>query len=197
MKANALVIIAHPSRGSFSHAVADVAARALADRGYDIVAHDLYVEGFNPVQPSGEFDNRSSPDALVETHCRDLARADFIVVCHPNWWGQPPAMLKGWLDRVCRLGLAYDYPPNVGAEGLPVGLLRAKAALVFNTSNTPWPRELQAFGNPLERLWRDCVFGLCGVSQVEQRMFAPMASSTAEERAAWLDDVGALIAKYA
>ena len=26
--------------------------------------------------------------------------ADGIVVVHPNWWGQPPAILKGWVDRV-------------------------------------------------------------------------------------------------
>ncbi len=23
-----------------------------------------------------------------------------IVIVHPNWWGQPPAILKGWIDRV-------------------------------------------------------------------------------------------------
>jgi hypothetical protein len=40
--------------------------------------------------------------------------------------------------------------------GRLIGLLRARCALVFNTSNTPWGRELAAFGNPLERLWKDC-----------------------------------------
>jgi hypothetical protein len=22
-----------------------------------------------------------------------------LVIVHPNWWGKPPAMLAGWLDR--------------------------------------------------------------------------------------------------
>ena len=28
---------------------------------------------------------------------------------HPNWWGMPPAILKGWVDRVVRPGLAYEF----------------------------------------------------------------------------------------
>jgi NAD(P)H dehydrogenase (quinone) len=68
---------------------------------------------------------------------------------------QPPAIMKGWIDRVFRPGVAYDYPPGVGPGGALIGLLRARCALVFNASNTPWDRELAAFGNPLERLWKD------------------------------------------
>ena len=37
------------------------------------------------------------------------------------------------------------------------GLLKAKTALVFNTSNTPQERELEVVGDPLERLWKDCI----------------------------------------
>ena len=76
-----------------------------------------------------------------------IGRRRLILIFHPNWWGQPPAILKGWIDRVFRLGVAYDYPPDVGPEGAPTGLLRATCGLVFNTSNTPWEREVAVFGN--------------------------------------------------
>jgi NAD(P)H dehydrogenase (quinone) len=158
----ALVIIGNPSAESFSHAMAKAASEVLRAKDYGLVSHDLYAERFNPVQPTGEAGNQSSSDELVETHCRHLAEADLILVFHPNWWGQPPAILKGWIDRVFRPGVAYDYPPGVGPEGAAIGLLRAKCALVFNTSNTPWDREVSVFGNPLEALWKDCVFALCG-----------------------------------
>jgi NAD(P)H dehydrogenase (quinone) len=65
--------------------------------------------------------------------CVHLAAADLILVLHPNWWGQLPAILKGWVDRVFRLHTAYSYPAGVGPEGVPVGLLKARVALVFNT----------------------------------------------------------------
>jgi NAD(P)H dehydrogenase (quinone) len=96
----ALIIVANPGTASFSHAMADVARQVLADHDYDIAFHDLYAEQFDPVQPTGEMANTSSADSAIEQHCAELARADLILIFHPNWWGQPPAILKGWVDRV-------------------------------------------------------------------------------------------------
>jgi putative NADPH-quinone reductase len=190
---NALVVVANPSPTSFSHAMAGVAVTVLSDRGYDITHHDLYSERFNPVQPTGEQANTTSDDALVEQHCRDLAAADLILVFHPNWWSQPPAVLKGWVDRVFRLGTAYAYPSGAGYEGVPVGLLKARQALVFNTSNTPPEREAAVFGDPLDLLWRTSIFMLCGVNNVVRRMYAPVAGSSLQQREAWLAEVAALV----
>ena len=197
MSKRALAVIANPSATSFSHAMADAAREELHARGVELISHDLYAERFDPVQPTGERENRRSTDELVERHCGDLARAELIMVFHPNWWGQPPAILKGWIDRVFRPGVAYDYPPGVGAEGAVIGLLAAKAALIFNTSNTPSEREAAAFGDPLENLWKRCVFALCGVNRFERRMFGPIASSTAQQRLAWLNEVRAIVARHA
>jgi NAD(P)H dehydrogenase (quinone) len=189
----ALIVVAHPSPNSLSHAMASAAEQVVAARGYEIAYHDLYAEHFDPVQPTGEHGNAVSSNVLVEQHCSELARAVLILVFHPNWWGQPPAILKGWIDRVFRLDTAYAYPSEVGYEGIPVGLLRARLAIVVNTSNTPAEREATAFGDPLETLWKNCVFGLCGVSRFVRRMYAPVSGSTAEQRAAWLAEVTALV----
>lgn len=189
----ALLIIANPGARSFSHAMAACAHEALAAQGSEVAVHDLYAERFNPVQPHGESENTSSADPLVEQHCRELAQADLVLVFHPNWWGQPPAILKGWIDRVFRLGTAYDYPPGVGYDGVPQGKLRAACALVFNTSNTPADREAEVFGDPLEALWKRCVFGLCGVSNVVRRMYGPVSGSSADQRSLWLTEVRALV----
>ncbi len=193
----ALIVVANPGKNSFSHAMAAAAKHVLMERGYDIAFHDLYAEQFDPVQPTGEQANTSSSNQAVERHCSELARADLIVVCHPNWWGQPPAILKGWVDRVFRLDTAYAYPAGVGPEGIPVGLLRARHALVFNTSNTPHEREVSLFGDPLETLWKNCIFGLCGIASVIRRMYAPASASTPEQRTAWLAEVKALVGNAA
>lgn len=185
----ALVVIANPSRTSFSHAMADVAETVLRGHGYRMARHDLYEERFDPVQPNAESANAISDDPLVEQHCRELSAADLILVFHPNWWSQPPAILKGWVDRVFRLNTAYGYPEGSGFDGVPVGLLRARHALVFNTSNTPPDREAEVFGDPLERLWRTSIFGLCGVRSVMRRMVGPVSGSAASQRAEWLREV--------
>lgn len=188
----ALIIIANPGTTSFSHAMAEVVSTTLMRQGIGIARHDLYEEAFNPVQPTGEAGNTTSPDPLVESHCRDVRRADLIFIFHPNWWSQPPAILKGWVDRVLRLGTAYGYPDGAGFDGVPIGLLKAKCAFVFNTSNTPLEREREVFGDPLDTLWRRSVFSLCGVDHVVRRMFGPMSSSSADQRELWLNEVASL-----
>ena len=47
-------------------------------------------------------------------------RADGIIAIHPNWWGQPPAMLKGWIDRVLRPDVACKFLEGDGGEGTEV-----------------------------------------------------------------------------
>jgi len=105
----------------------------------------------------------------------------------------PPAILKGWIDRVLRPGVACQFAETDSGEGVPAGLLKAKAAIVFNTSNTPLRREIMVFGDPLERLWEDCVLTFCGVPVVHRPMFGVIVTSTDAQRKAWLEEVSRLL----
>ncbi|HEY6098421.1 MAG TPA: NAD(P)H-dependent oxidoreductase [Anaeromyxobacter sp.] len=192
---NVLVVVAHPDPTSFNHALAGAAVRAARAQGHEVVLRDLHAEGFDPVLPRGEFPREAPLEAGLRRHCDELAAADGIVVVHPNWWGQPPAILKGWIDRVVRPGVAYEFRDGDGGEGVPVGLLRARTAVVLNTANTPAAREREAFGDPLDAIWRRCVFGLCGVDDVRRRTYTVVVTSTPAERAAWLADAFALVAE--
>ncbi len=184
-----LTILAHPHPGSFNHAIAEAAVAALEAGGHEVVFHDLYAEGFDPLLSSNEIPKGARIDEALARHCRDLAEAEGIIVVHPNWWGMPPAILKGWVDRVVRPGLAYEFLEGDSGEGVPRGLLRARKALVFNTTNTGAKRELEAFGDPLQTLWKNCIFGLCGVEDFSRKSYGVVVTSTEAERRAWLDDV--------
>ncbi len=189
------LILAHPQPGSFNHAIAEaVIAQARSD-GHEVFFHDLYAERFDPVLPATEIPEEAVLTPQAARHCREIAAADGIVIVHPNWWGQPPALLKGWIDRVIRPGVAYRFLEGDGGEGVPVGLLRARAALVFNTSNTRPQREQEAFGDPLEAIWKRCVFGLCGVTTVHRETFSVVVTSAPEQRQAWLSRVRAAVAR--
>jgi putative NADPH-quinone reductase len=93
-------------------------------------------------------------------------------------------MLKGWLDRVLRQGVAYKF-----TDKGPVGLLKADWALVFTTSNTPKEVELSWFGDPLENLWKTCILLYCGVKNMERTNYESIIMSSPEQRAEWLADV--------
>lgn len=188
-----LVILAHPDPQSLNAAIARAVCEALLLAGHDVIYHDLCAEGFVPLMEAGEAARDATLPEHIADHVRELTEADGIVVVHPNWWGKPPAVLCGWVDRVFRAGSAYEFVEGDGGEGVPRGLLKARTAVVINTSNTPPEREADVFGDPLERFWKDCVFGLCGVEDVRRRNFSVVCVSSPEEREAWLDEARAMV----
>ncbi len=191
-----LVILAHPDAGSFNHGIAVTAEATLKTNGHEVFFHDLYAEGFDPLLPAAEIPKEVKLDALVERHCTEIVAADGIVIVHPNWWGQPPAVLKGWIDRVIRPGVAYEFIEGDNGEGVPVGLLKARAVLVFNTSNTAADREREIFGDPLDTIWKNCIFGLCGVTNIQRRMFGVVVTSSSDERAGWIREVAETVGRH-
>ncbi len=80
-----LVILGHPKKGSFNHAIAGTIIHALKNNGHDVVYHDLYEEGFDPVLPDEEIPKRSELDPIIKRHCDEISEAEGIVIIHPNW----------------------------------------------------------------------------------------------------------------
>ncbi|MFK0224754.1 NAD(P)H-dependent oxidoreductase [Streptomyces sp. NPDC090303] len=182
------VYLAHPRTGSFNHAVFDAVVAELRERGAEVVAHDLCAEGFPAVLSADETgtveEAGRAQESQVALHRAEVATVDAMVFIHPNWWGMPPAVLAGWVQRVLVPGVAYKLG---AAEGEPVGLLKVGKALVLNTSDTPAEREDSEFGDPLERIWSACVLPYVGVSEVRRVVFRTVADSTEETRGDWLD----------
>ena len=190
------IILAHPDKNSFNHAIARAVVETLTTNGYEIHFHDLYKECFDPLLFHAEFPKDAAIPSEIQGHCDEISSADGIIIVHPNWWDQPPAVLKGWIDRVIRPGVAYEFLDGDSGEGIPVGLLKARVGLVFNTSNTTLKREMEVFGDPLERIWRDCVFGLCGVETVDRRMYTTIVTSSQKQRESWLSETRSLVNEY-
>jgi putative NADPH-quinone reductase len=190
------VILGHPNQDSFNHAIANTVVETLLNNGHDVIFHDLYKENFDPITTAQEIRRGASLEKTIEEHCNEIRKAEGIVIVHPNWWGQPPAILKGWVDRVLRPGVAYEFKEGDSGEGIPVGLLKAKTAMVFNTGDTPEERELQVFGDPLEVLWKKCIFDFCGVKTFYRKMFGVVVTSKLEERQRWLKEVENTVNMY-
>lgn len=188
-----LVILGHPHTGSFNHAIAQTVVQTLESLEHQVIFHDLYREGFDPILNHAEVPKEGPVPPEIEKHCRELASTDGIIIVHPNWWGQPPAILKGWVDRVIRPGVAYEFEEQDSGEGVPLGRLKARAAIVFNTGNTSDRRERETFGDPLELIWKKCIFDLCGVKNFHRRLFGVIVTSTLEQRKKWLDEVREII----
>ena len=193
---NVSLILGSPKPESFNHAIARAAVETLRTLGHQVGYHDLYAESFDPVFTAAELERDAALPPVLARHVDEVCAADGLIIVHPNYWSRPPAIVCGWEDRVLRAGRAYQFVPDGQGGAKPVGLLKARVGLVFNTANTPQEKEEALFGDPLEVHWRRVVFPLCGVPTVFRRNFSPMIVSTPDQRAAWLAEVAAAVRQH-
>jgi NAD(P)H dehydrogenase (quinone) len=191
----ALVVVGHPAPGSFNRALGEAIRETWSAAGCEVRFHDLVEEGFDPRLTAAEARGQTSTDPLVLSHIAELRDSELLAVVHPNCWGAPPAIMKGWIDRVFAPDAAYGFAKGVDQGDVPVGLLTTKVALVVNTGNTPGDRERDVFGDPLERMWRDCILNYCGVRHVMRSLFSVIATSSGDERRRWLAEAASLANK--
>lgn len=110
---HALVVVAHPNTGSFSHAVANHIGKGIEDAGPDnsFELADLSAEGFDPRFTQGDLAGHEMiaprPVDVVAEQQR-IERADTLVLVFPIYWWSMPAIMKGWIDRVFSNGWAYE-----------------------------------------------------------------------------------------
>ncbi len=184
------MVLCHPEEASLNHAVADLALHALQARGHGVYFHDLVKERFNPLLTAVEIRRRLSLDVQVQRFSRELAAAGGMVFIHPEWWNGPPAQLKGWIDRVLRPGVAYEYAGEEFSRKTKVPLLSGKRALVLATTDA----EPEEAGEPLlSRLWRTTL-EFCGVSDFTFEMASGVRDLPFAERKEWLLRVERLVA---
>lgn len=188
MSLHVSVILAHPYTKSLNRAIYDRVCSELQTLGVTLFSHDLYEDGFDPLITVDELGKIPTEDPLVQRYTKELLASEVLIFIHPNWWGQPPAILKGYIDRVFRSPHAYDFPEGASGGGLPIGKLKGKVGIVFNTSNTNAEREENYFNDPLQPLWEKCVFGFCGIEESYRKMFRIVADSTEEERIQWIEE---------
>jgi NAD(P)H dehydrogenase (quinone) len=164
-----VVIIAHPNSRSFNGAVAASYCAAAKSLGHTALLRDLYALNFQPALTSAElpFDNGGEPGSDVVAERAVIADADIFALVYPLWLNAPPAMLKGYLERVFGYGFAYGHDGN-GTRPLLTG----KRLISFTTSGAPvqWVRETGAF-DALRTLFDRHFAAVCGLSVVDHVHF--------------------------
>jgi putative NADPH-quinone reductase len=151
------VILAHPDPASFNHAIAQTAVEALKANGHTVFFHDLYQEKFDPLLNSEEISKDAMLPSTIKQHCEEIASADGIIIVHANWWGQPPAILKGWVDRVIRPGVAYEFLEMIQEKGFQGACSKSRGSACFQHIQHSIPKRKECFwrstGDDLEKLY--------------------------------------------
>ncbi len=196
------VILCHPHPGSFNQAVAERVLRTLKRLGHAALFHDLYKEGFDPVLPDAELSRGTSFDETVLRHIEEIEAAEGLVIIHPDWWSQPPALLKGWIDRVLRPGVAYEFEGPEFMKKEKKALLAGKKALVFCTTDKGQEEEPSKSGrlaggpSLLEELWLEGVFRYCGIEEAACHILHDLRNLDRRRRLDWLSRVERTLAQW-
>lgn len=106
-----LYVYCHPLDDSFHAAIRKEALDGLLEAGHEVDLLDLYAENFDPVLSAERRRDYHDPERNRlnnQTYADRLMAANALVVQFPTWSFGPPAMLKGWLDRMFGPGIALD-----------------------------------------------------------------------------------------
>ena len=137
------IIACHPEEHSFTLSMARRYAEAVEAHGHETLLRDLYRMEFNPVLGTAE--RRGTPAADVEHEWALLGKVDVYVLVYPVWFGTPPALLKGYIDRV--FGAGRDRGRD--DDGGPGELLKGKrlVSLTASGSMRAWLAEKGVLGS--------------------------------------------------
>ena len=173
------VILAHPAHKSLNAEIAHAYVEFIERLGHDVIVRDLYRMRFDPCLKAAEFPGPKAPkfrdDVLRER--QRLADVDVFVLVYPLWFNAPPAILKGYIDRVFSMG--FGFKPGVGGAQ---PALTGRKLISFTTSGAPdfWMRDTGAL-SALMRLFDSHLGGTCGLSVIDHAHFGGMVSDITPE----------------
>jgi len=173
-----LIVYTHPHRKSLNGAFLDKTIAGLESNGSveQVDVLDLYKEGFDPRLVFNEEERRRDlymhPD--MEKYREQINRADTVVFIYPIWWGRPPAMLLGYVDRLFTAGFAYKVEAG---KSLPVGLMKGKRAVCISTMQGPAGYIRFFLGNVHKILMKKALFNFVGIRNVRFFEFGSMESA--------------------
>ena len=182
------VILGHPNSGSFNAAVANAYVDAVRTLGHQAGLRDLYALGFQPCLQACELPWRDDFAVLadVEAERQAIAGAEVIVLVYPLWFNAPPAIIKGYVERVFGLGFGYA----AAAPGTRP-LLAGKRMVSISTSGAPdgWVDQTGAMEH-LRKGFDDHVAAVCGMTVLEHLHFGGVTPGIRQDAGeAMLDEV--------
>jgi NAD(P)H dehydrogenase (quinone) len=193
----ALVVYCHPLDVSFNAAVRDQVLAGLASAGHEVRLLDLYKMGFDPVlsaQGRTDYHTPGLNEEEVAEHLAALRWCDALIFVYPTWWYGPPAMLKGWLDRVWVPHATFEMPKPMKPIGRVLTNIRVIAAI--STLGSPWWWWKVGMGEPGRRMLLRGLSVLCAPGCKTMWLALHQMDSVGDvKRAAFLGKVGKAMAR--
>lgn len=180
-----LIVYTHPNPMSFNHAILSTVVEELQEE--DIRVRDLYSLGFDPVIRQSDYEAiaRGEVPEDIRAEQGHILWADIIIFIFPIFWGGPPSLLKGYIERVYSQGFAYEFTD----KGMR-GLLSGKKVVIINTAGGSLKQyESSGMLESIKQTIDGGIFRFCSMEVVGHRFFLNVPFATELQRTAMLDEV--------
>ncbi|HOK81407.1 MAG: flavodoxin family protein [Clostridiales bacterium] len=180
-----VIVYYHPYNKSYCRAILEAAKQGAMDAGREADVIDLSADSFNPVMGKEDlqgFVRHEIIDPKAKEYFDRIKGACHLIFIFPIWWGNMPAMVKGFIDKVVFPGSFYEQDNS----GKVIPLLPNLKVTIFATMNTPAPIYKLYFGNQVYNAMKKSVFGFAGIKDVKFVPFGTVKAVSASKREKWL-----------
>lgn len=191
---NILLVYAHPNPRSFNRAILETIDAELCERGHATCIRDLYQMRFRAVLDGEDLIRNWRGDLPndIRQEQEAIRWAQGLVFIYPIWWFGPPAILKGWIDRVFVRKFAFDFT-EAGMQGL---LTHEKALIVNTLGGDEATYQRLRWHELLVRPMAEGILEACGIRTVTHRAFYQVPTVSPAERHAMLAEARDLAATF-
>jgi NAD(P)H dehydrogenase (quinone) len=189
----AVLLFGHADTNSFNDRLARAYAEAFRAEGGHVDRVDLASLRFDPILHKGYREPQPLEPDLVRAR-ESIEAADHLVWVFPTYWASPPAVVRGFVDRVFLPGWAFSFGPD---SSLPKGLLAGRSARVITTMDTPSWWYTGVNHRCLHRSFGTATLSFCGLAPLSFTSLHSLRELGDGERARVVDDVARLGARDA
>jgi NAD(P)H dehydrogenase (quinone) len=179
-----LIIYAHPPVEGHCFEILKNVEQDLKSKNKEYELIDLYKENYDPVMHADELYTVGNRDISPQNKLfqEKISNSELLILIYPVWWNSPPAILKGFIDKVFTPRFAFSFKsifsPNIKTLlakiipgkwgfmidfGIPIKLLKGKKAIVFCTSSSPKVATFFLLGNRFKTTMKKDMLGFFGI----------------------------------
>lgn len=170
-----LIILGHPSKKSLCKAITDSYIKGfdnekkikviyLNELKFDPILH----QGYNQIQ-------KLEPDLKKSQEL--IKWAEHIVFVYPIWWAMPPALLKGFIERVFLPGFAFEFKER---SSKPEKYFIDKTASLILTAGGP-ENIYSLIGWFITKPFTYGILNFCGIKIKNQKIFGGIDKNISKE----------------
>ncbi len=130
-----LIIYSHPQTLGFCSCILKNVERNLKDKNIEYEIIDLYKINYDAILRENEHytSGNKKISELNKKIQQKIIETNRLIFIFPIWWGNMPAILKGFFDKILTPGFGFKY----SKYGIPIKLLKNKKAVIITTSGGP------------------------------------------------------------